>query len=298
MIDPKLNTLLAVYEQNSFTRAAELLSLTQPAVSQQIQKLEETYGCRIFERTKPELMLTREGELIIRTAYKIRSVVEEMKQELRGQEKEDVILHAGITHLPENDPITAALASFAPERGISFRITTADEERLRHMLGKKELDFYVAEGKPASDGLRLMPLDTDELVLIVPKDHPLADKKTVSIERVEKEKLILRGSDLSRQTLFAAALEKNGLSAQNFQIIMEIDSIPAVKDLVIRGFGCSVLPRSACSEELKQRKIAGLRIRGLSYERERYIVCRTDFEREDLLQEIIRACRMISMSGT
>ncbi len=298
MIDSKLKTLLAVYEQNSFTRAAEILSLTQPAVSQQIQKLEEIYGCRIFERTRPELMLTKEGELIVRTAYRIRAIEEEMKQEILGRKTVGRVLLAGMTHLPESDLVTAALASFAPERGILLRITTADEDQLQEMLDHRELDFYVAEGKADTDRFRQIPMDTDELLLIVPASHPLSGKKSVSIDRLQKEKLILRGSDMSAHTLFAAALEKNGLKPQSFHVIMEIDSIRAVKDLVARGFGCSVLPKSACSEELKQKKIFGLRIRNLSFERERYIVCRPDYDQEELLQEIIRAYRRICQDRT
>ena len=294
MIDSKLYTLLAVYEQNSFTKAAELMNLTQPAVSQRILKLEETYGCRIFERTKPELMLTKEGERIIRTAYRLRAIEEELKRELQGREEASTVLLAGMTHLPENDAFTATLASFAPERGISFRIVTGSEEQLLGMLERGELDFFVTEKQPQSDDLRQIPIETDDLILIVPPDHPLSGKRIVGIDRVQKEKLILRGSDLKARTLFAAALEKNGLNLDSFQVIMEIDSIAAVKDLVARGFGVSVLPKSACLTELKQKKICGLRIRNLSMERERVIVFRKDFQNEDVLRDIINAYKLSS----
>ena len=293
MIDSKLYTLLAVFEQGGFTRAAEILNLTQPAVSQQIRQLEEMYGFRIFERQSRELRLTKEGEVIVRTAYRIQALEEVMKAELSGREDSSSVFTAGLTHTAENNAITEVLASFAHDRGISFRIVTGEAEKLLGMLKNYELDFIVSEGNEQSGEFRQLRLDTDSLILAVPADHPLARKKTVSIERIQKEKLILKRSEGSENP-FVSALEQRGLSIKSFNVIMEIDNIAAVKDLVCRSLGVSVLPASVCTDELKQRKLAAVRIRDYSMDREISIVCNRDFPKEAMLHEIIKVYRKIS----
>ena len=90
MLDGKLDTLLAVHEWGSFTRAAERLSLTQPAVSHQIGQIEEELGIKIFHRRKGELKLTPEGEIAIQYARRIKALYQRMQQKI-AEEKEKLM---------------------------------------------------------------------------------------------------------------------------------------------------------------------------------------------------------------
>jgi DNA-binding transcriptional LysR family regulator len=294
MIDSKLYTLLAVFEQGGFTKAAEALNLTQPAVSQQIRQLEELYGCRIFERGGKELRTTKEGEIIIRTAYRIQSLVEDMKTELLGDTDSITVLTVGLTHSAESNAITEVLASFAHERGISFRIVTGGLERLTRMLKNYELDFIIVEGHLDVGNFRQLRIDTDSLVLIVSPEHPLAKRKTVTIDRICKEKMILRRRDSNTGNLFISSLETRSVSIDSFNVIMEIDNVASIKDLVRRGLGVSVLPKSVCLDELKNGTLVALKIKDLSMEREISIACNQDFANESLLHEIIQAYHKLS----
>lgn len=289
MIDSKMYALLAVFEQGGFTRAAESLNLTQPAISQQIRLLEERYGCRIFERGGRELRTTREGDIIIRTAYRIQSLIEEMKTEIQGKEDSVSVLTVGLTQTAESNAITEVLAVFAQERGISFRIVSGGVDRLSRMLKNFELDFIIVEGRFDSGDFRQFRIDTDSLVLIVSPEHPFAKRKTVTIERIEQEQLILRRRDSSTGNFFVAALESKGLSLDSFNVIMEIDNVASIRDLVRRGHGVSVLPRSVCNDELKNGTLVALKIKDFSMEREISIACNKDFANESLLHEIIQA---------
>ena len=294
MIDSKLYTLLAVFEQTSFTKAAEALNLTQPAVSQQIRQLEEKYGCRIFERGSRELHLTKEGEIIIRTAYRIHALVEEMKSELTDDKENASIFKVGLTHTAESSVITEVLASFANDRGISFHIVTGGIERLRQMLNNYELDFIIVEGHIEAAKLKLIRIDTDSLVLIVSPEHPLAKRKTVTIDRIMKEKMILRRRDSGTGNLFMSALESHNMSLDSFNVIMEIDNVASIKDLVRRGLGVSMLPRSVCLDELKNGSLVALKVKDFSMEREISIACNDDFPNEAMLHEIIQAYRQMN----
>ena len=291
MIDSKLYTLLSVFEENSFTKAAQKLNLTQPAVSQQIRQLEEMYGCRIFERKSRDLTVTKEGEMIIRTAYRLRAVDEELRRNLSGRTSQASVYAVGIDVTLEDSMVTEILASFARDRDLSFRIVTGSTEKLKEMLLSGELDFIVVEERIRNERLKVRVLDVDCLLLIVPPDHPLARKKNVPVERVQQEKLIVRRLGTGVPDLTQSVLARHGLSKDDFNIIMEMDNVSSIRDLVRRGHGVSILPKSTCAEELKYGKLAGVRIRDISIDREVTIACATDFRDEDMVMEIISAYR-------
>ena len=144
------------------------------------------------------------------------------------------------------------------------------------------------EGKTADPALSYTMLDTDCLVLAVPPDHRLASQSMVSISQLKAERLILRLPHSNTRVLFEAALESNGLSIEDFNVIMEIDSIATIRDLICHGFGVSVLAKSACLNEVKRGKLAVLSIENLSMMREINIVSLKDFEHPEILNEIVK----------
>ena len=98
MLDVKTKSLLAVAECRNFTRAAEALSLTQPAVSHHINQLEEELGVRLFVRGRGSVLLTREGEIVVNYAKRMRALHGKMKQEIADTERSVTKLRIGITH--------------------------------------------------------------------------------------------------------------------------------------------------------------------------------------------------------
>ena len=156
------------------------------------------------------------------------------------------------------------------------------------MLKNYELDFAFIEGGSGISGLSTMMLDTDCLILAVPPDHPLADQNMITISQLKKERLILRLPNSNTRNLFIASLESRNLRIEDFNVIMEIDSIASIKELVRGGFGVSVLAKSACMNELRKRKLAVLSIENLSMMREINIVYRKDFEHPEILHGIVK----------
>ena len=116
MMDTKLNTLLRVQEEGSFTRAAEALSLTQPAVSKHIRLLEEELGVRIFNRGEGEMKLTREGEIVAKYAKRIEVLYSNMRQSLKDQKHRATRLSVGMTHTAESNVMAEVLARYSSER--------------------------------------------------------------------------------------------------------------------------------------------------------------------------------------
>lgn len=295
MIDTKLLSLVAVAETGSFTRAAERLSLTQPAVSQHVRLLEDELGVRIFDRAHNILHLTPDGEIVLRCAKRMMALDHNLRQALMDKKRRVSSLTVGITHTAESNAIADCLAAYATRQGeLTIKVITDSVNNLCTLLKNYELDFMIAEGRVNDPGLNHLMLDTDCLVLVVAPGHRLAKQSIVTVDQLKKEKLILRSSSSNTRNLFMASLESQNISIDDFNVILEIDNIATIKDLIRRGFGVSVLAKSACMDELKKKKIVALPIENFSMMREINIVYTGDFEHQEILQAIIKTYREVS----
>ena len=290
MINPKLYSLLKVAETGGFTRAAEQLSLTQPAVSQHIHSLESELNVKIFDRCGNELHVTHEGETVIKYAKRMLALYHNLERDLESDKSQIRFLTVGITHTAESNPIAEALAKYVNSRdGVTIKIITDTISNLYDMLKNYELDFAIVEGRLNDPSLKHLMLDTDCLVLAVSPNHRLAKQSMVTIAQLKKEKMILRLPDSNTRNLFVSSLESQNMLISDFNVVLEINNIATIKDLIRRDFGVSVLAKSSCLDELSKKKIAVLPIENLSMIREINIVYPQDFEHLQILRDIVRA---------
>lgn len=289
MLDPKLYSLLAVNATRNFTRAAEQLSLTQPAVSQHVRALEQELGVRIFDRVNNQLKLTREGEIVIKYAQRMLALQSNLQGDLTSERLQMATLTVGITHTAESNAIAETLARYAQgHENVNIKVITGAAEELSGMLKNYEIDLAVIDGKKPDPELCYLMLDTDNLLLTVSPTHRLARQNSVSISDLKNERLILRLPTSSTRKLFASALECNGMSLREFNVVLEMDNVATIKDLIRRNFGVSVLARSACIDEISKHKIVGLPIDNLPMMMETNLVYVHDFEHPGLLKDIMR----------
>ena len=290
MPDVKMQTMLAVAECRNFTRAAEMLNMTQPAVSHHIKQLEDEMGFPLFIRSRAGLKLTPHGEIAVRYARRMNALDEKMRLELRNADKQFSLLKIGITHTSESNLTAAALAKYSNERGnLKIILFTDTINNLYDMLENYELDLAIVDGAYGDPRFSSMLLDTDYLTCVMSVDNPLARKGAVTLAELRRQKMILRTPASATRTLFESALESNGESIQSFDVTLEVDNIATIKDLIRRDFGVSVLAKSACMDELKKKKIAVLPIENLSMMREINIVYSQDFEHFETLRDIVRS---------
>lgn len=290
MLDPKIYSLIKVYECGSFSEAANQLSITQPAVSQHIKALEQEFGVKIFERNSGKLIVTKQGKRVIRCARKMVGLQNLLHQELLNNAGMEDHLTVGVTHTAESNPIVEALARLCAENsGITIKIITKSITTLYRMLKNYELDLAVVEGRSSDPNLRFLPLDTDSLVLAVSPNHPFAGREMVTLDELKKEKMILRLPNSGTRNLFVAHLESHNRRIEEFNVILEVDNAATIKDLIRRDFGVSILPKSVCLDELKKKKIVALPVEGLSMVREINIVFQNDFTQTETLHEIVEA---------
>ena len=289
MLDQKIYTLLKVYELRNYTKAAKALSITQPAVSQHIKALENELGVRIFNRVDGEFVVTKQGEEVVKCARKMLGLYNNLYQSIMDGSSRNNHLTIGITHTAESNPIAEALAKYCALNGrISIKMITDTISNLYTMLKTYELDMAIVEGRISDPSIHYLLLDTDYLVLAVSVNHPFAKRSMVTLNELKKERMILRLPGSNTRTLFDAQLAGNGMSINDFNVILEVENIATINDLIRRDFGVSILARSVCLDELKKGKITVLPVENLSMMREINIAYLDGFTQFDVLHDIMQ----------
>lgn len=288
LIDQKLISFMKIVDTNSFTKAADALALTQPAVSQHIHNLEEELGVKLFIRSHNQLRLTANGEIVDKYARRLLAISNNLTQSLKDEKENVSSLTVGITHSVESSQIVEALAEYSNQsKGLTIKVVTDTVENLHKMIRNYELDFLIINGKLKDSKLNYMTMDTDCLVLAVSPTHRLASQNTVTLGELKKEKLILRLPTSNTISLFDQALNQNNLSVSDFDVVLEMDNIATIKDLIRQNFGVSVLSKSACMDEIRKGKLIGLPIENLSLIRDINIIYPKDYENLQIIQDIV-----------
>ena len=289
MLGTKMYTFLKVAEYLNFTKAAEALYMTQPAVSQQIKQLEEEVGAKVFIRNKNGLILTQQGEIVLKYARRQKALYENMLLELQNAEKNIGPLRIGITHTAESNVTASALAKYSIENnGIKIMLATDTINNLYDKLENYELDLAIIDASANNPKFSSMLLDTDYLMCVMSPDNPLSQRSAVTISELKKEKMILRSAESATRKLFEETLVFNGEDSSFFDVILEVDNIATIKDLIRKDLGVSILPRSACLDEIRKGKIKALPIENFSMVRETRIVYNKDFSHKEVLDDILR----------
>ena len=284
MFDMKVKTLLAVIESGSYTKAAQKLNLTQPAVSHQIRLLENEFDIKIFYRSKNKLKLTPQGKILVQYARRAAAVYSNACQDSKTETSH---LNVGITPTAGETIIPQVLATLCNENpDIHINISVNTIQKIYSRLKAYELDFAVVEGGVPDAALVSTTLDTDYLCLAVSPMHRLARAKTVSVEEIRHEKLILRSRSAGTRQLFEKHLGARDMSLEEFNVMMELDNVSMIKELVTMDLGITIIAKSACREELASGRLAIIPIENSSMVRQIDMVYQKDFLHPEFIQNI------------
>ncbi|MDO5732249.1 MAG: LysR family transcriptional regulator [Eubacteriales bacterium] len=287
MLDIRIDSVLTIAECGSFSEAARELGMTQSALSQQIKKLESSLGTQLFRRDMRPMTLTEEGRLYLKYARRLKGFAAEFEEALNDLRYHRRQLRVGITHSAENGRVASVLAEYCRENeGIKIKIVTDGIKNLYTRLKNFELDLVFVEGAKSDPDLNERNLDTDELIVVLGPKHPLALADAISLREILGQELILRGSTSNTRDLFKRALHHEGMSLKQFKILLEVDSLRTIKELVARNYGLSILPRSACLEEVKRGELLARPIKNLEMIRVLKMVWHKTFEDLGLLDRL------------
>ena len=289
MLDSKIITLLALEKEGSFTRAAQKLSLTQPAVSHHIRLLEEEFGIKIFYSDKKKLRPTPEGEILIQYARRAMGLSEAVRKAIEDSRRSVKSLTIGITPTAEESLVPQVFAVYCNENPhVHINILTDNIKNINNKLKSFELDLAIVEGRIDEERFHSVLLDTDYLCLAVSPKHPLAKRKSVSLQELKKENFILRQPGAGTRDLFENHLLSHSESLKNFHVVMEIDNVTIIKELVSSNLGVTVISHKACKQDIAYGKLAVVAIENLSMTREINMIYPKDFTHLEILDEFRR----------
>ncbi|MCL6613266.1 MAG: LysR family transcriptional regulator [Firmicutes bacterium] len=258
----QLRIFIQVIENAGFTRAAAALHLTQPAVSQQIRALEEELGLELVRRVGRTVRPTKAGEILLEHARTILAVAEGGKAalaEFRAERRGRLVLGAGNTTITFRlPPLLREYRRREPSVEVVVRAGNSNE--LLALLEEDRLDVALVTSPIEGRAFHTIPLFHDEIVLILPADHPLCGRTGLGPEDLLGVPSILfaRGSGFRR--FLDEAFARAGYRPQ---VVMELESVEGIKRLVQIGLGLSFLPRIAVEEELDEGSLRTLPVAGL-----------------------------------
>ncbi|MDP6948762.1 MAG: LysR family transcriptional regulator [Arenicellales bacterium] len=253
MADRRLQVFTTVARLLSFTKAAEALHMTQPAVTFQIRQLEDYFNTRLFDRTHNRISLTVAGELVKSYADRIITHYNEMDNEVRkltGDVLGPLVLGASTT-IGEY-VIPSILGEYqAKFPDVSIRLQVANTEGVIHMVESNEIDIGIVEGPVNNKNLVSKVCWEDELVAVTPPQHPLAQSKTITPDKVLEYPFISREEGSGTREVIADYFAANGLEFSNLNLTMEFGSPESIKSAVASGLGVSILSVATLDKELK-----------------------------------------------
>jgi len=253
MSDRRLQVFHAVARLLSFTKAAEVLHMTQPAVTFQIRQLEEQFDTRLFDRAHNRVSLTEAGHVAFEFAENIFEKYSEMEnaiREITGSISGSLTLGASTTISEYMLP--ALLGDFNSQNPeVLLRLRVSNTEGIVSMVENNVIDLGVVEGPVTNKNLLVEICRKDDLVVVVPTDHELTKLKKVSVKELLKYPFICREEGSGTRKVIAEHLRSQGVGKHALKACLELGSPEAVKGAIEAGMGISVLSSVSITKELK-----------------------------------------------
>ena len=291
MIDTRLLTFINLDRLKNYTRTAEVLHMSQPAVTQHIKFLESYYNIKLFYKHDKEYLVTQEGEILLEYAQKMYSLSDKTQRLLSGtggipkKYRLGATLTIGGYLLPE---FLAGYKKKKPLTGLSLTVKNTTDTLMD--LQRETIDLALIEGEFPKDKFDHKLLKVDELILVAsPKNH-LSGIKKISLTRLSEEELILREPGSGSRDFLSQKLHDIGVELSDFNISMEVGSLSAIKKLVLSDAGVSIISKEAIKKELVEGTLVHIPIENLTLEREfNFVYCR-GLHADDFIDEFIEFC--------
>jgi DNA-binding transcriptional LysR family regulator len=253
MADRRLQVFHAVAKQMSFTKAAEVLYMTQPAVTFQIKQLEEHFNTRLFERGHGRITLTPAGEVVLKYAEKILGMSQELEtrvREMTGRLSGPLLIGASTTIaeflLP---PVLGEFKAEHPE--VHAKLTVANSEAIENRVAEHTLDLGLIEAPSHLPTLLTEVCCEDELQVIVTPAHPLARAKSVTPKQAVGYPYVTREQGSGTREFTDLYRRKAGIQPSELDVVMELGSPEALKGVVGTGLGFAIMSRITVEKERK-----------------------------------------------
>ncbi|MFV1997564.1 MAG: selenium metabolism-associated LysR family transcriptional regulator [Acidiferrobacterales bacterium] len=260
MADRRLQVFHTVARLLSFTKAAETLHMTQPAVTFQIRQLEEHFNTRLFDRTHNRISLTEAGGKVFEYSDKILSLYGEMDNKVRELtgDVSGVLLIGASTTIAEY-VLPSLLGEFKIKYpSVNMRLSVSNSVGVVHMVENNTVDVGIVESPITNKNLAVEVCWHDNLVFICPPDHELAKEKTIPVAKLKDLPYVCREEGSGTREFICAHLKQNNIAMQDLNVSLEVGSPEAIKSAVEAGLGISIVSEATVVKELKLHTLAAI----------------------------------------
>jgi len=252
-MDRQLQVFLAVAKHLSFTKAAEAVFMTQPAVTFRIRQLEEQFGTRLFDRTAGRITLTPAGVAAVDYAERILALWAELDSRLKEMSnKVTGSLCIGASTTIAEFLLPRILGDFkARFPGLTLRLVVGNTEQVQEGILQRTLDLGFIEGESHSPSLVSDICCEDQLVMVCAPTHALAKEKVATAQLLAKHPYIQREIGSGTREVTDHYFSNAGVPPDSLNTIMEAGSPEALKGLAVTGLGFAIMSRAAVAKEAK-----------------------------------------------
>jgi DNA-binding transcriptional LysR family regulator len=260
MADRRLQVFHTVARLLSFTKAAETLHMTQPAVTFQVRQLEEHFNTRLFDRTHNRISLTDAGKRVFEYSDRIFELYTEMESAVREMTGDiSGVLMIGASTTIAEYMLPALLGDFKkkyPEVNVQLKVSNSDG--IVHMVENNVIDLGVVESPVLNKNLVVEVCRVDQLVAVVSPQHPLAERDSVTIKELIEYPFICREEGSGTREVIAEYMTEQGINNGQVSLTMELGSPESIKGAVEAAMGVSILSYVTVQKELKLGTLVSL----------------------------------------
>lgn len=274
MFDFRLKVFYIVAKRLNFTRAAEELFITQPAVTKHIQEIEAFYKTKLFDRNGTKIKITQAGNILLKHAEALINIHRNIDFELAALAKNiKGTLRIGASTTIAQYFLPKYLASFRQQfPDITISLKSNNTEAIENLLIENKIDLGLVEGQSKRPHIKYTPFVQDEIVLCTGNTNPMAKKAVISLNELQKLPLVLREPGSGSLEVVAAALKNAGLSLSQLNRDLELESAESIKAYLLNTNAFAFLSIHAILKELKSGELKIIDVKGLDITRVFYFI--------------------------
>jgi len=285
----QLEVFLSVAQEKSFSRAAESLHRTQPAISQAVRRLEAELGELLFDRSSKDGTLTAAGKVLFDFAQQMMN----LRQHAHSAIRELRDLHRGKLTLSANEYTVMGLLPLIPtfrarHPHIKIEVKRSLASRIPSEILGRDAEIGVVTFKPNDTSISSIPVISDELALIVAPEHPLATRETVSVRELGAETFIAHNVPSPYRERVIKTFEKHRTP---LNISMEMPTLEAIKRMVEDRMGVALVPRLTAQTEIERGLLVGLTVKEMRLERKLHLIYRKGASLSHAAKAFLRVAR-------
>jgi len=274
MFDFRLQVFHKVAKRLSFTKAAEELFITQPAVTKHIREIEQQYKVQLFDRSSNGIALTDAGNLLLQHTEKIFEIYRNIEFELNGLKRQyKGKLRIGASTTMAQYILPPLLANFQNKyKDVKISLFTENTRQIEKALAQKEIDLGIIEGRSKNKSFKYTQFIKDEIVLVASANHLKTKRSSLKIEELPKLPLLLREHGSGTLEVLSDALKKAGIKMSQLQVEMRMNSSESIKRYLCNSNCMAFLSIHSILKELESRELSIIDVKGLNIGRYFYMI--------------------------